>query len=105
MKNQMHLKSLGIQVDSVSFDRQGIANHATNLASTIQSNLKRSLEAIGVVSCVLFQGVPATLQIRRQLASRGCCARWSEPGLGGRTTCAGHFDRQRQAPRCTHGTV
>ena len=34
---------------SVSFERQPIADHATNLASTIQLNLKRSLEAIGVV--------------------------------------------------------
>lgn len=37
------------QVGSVSFERQPIADHAINLASTIQNNLKRSLEAIGVV--------------------------------------------------------
>lgn len=37
------------QVGSVSFDRQGIADHATNLAKTVQGNLKRSLEALGVV--------------------------------------------------------
>lgn len=48
MRNEMHLKSMGIQVGSVSFERQGIADHATNLAKTIQSNLKRSLEALGV---------------------------------------------------------
>jgi len=36
------------QVGSVSFDRQGIADHAQNLANTIQGNLKRSLEALGV---------------------------------------------------------
>jgi dihydrolipoamide dehydrogenase len=35
-------------VGSVSFERQGIADHATNLAKTIQGNLKRSLDAIGV---------------------------------------------------------
>jgi len=34
----------------VEFDRQGISDHANNLAATIQLNLKRSLEAIGVVS-------------------------------------------------------
>ena len=33
----------------MSFERQPIADHAINLASTIQNNLKRSLEAIGVV--------------------------------------------------------
>lgn len=49
LKNEMHLKSMGIQVGSVGFDRQGIADHATNLANTIQGNLQRSLEAIGVV--------------------------------------------------------
>ncbi len=38
------------QVGSVSYERQPIADHASNLASTIQNNLKRSLEAIGVVS-------------------------------------------------------
>lgn len=41
---------LAVQVGAVSFDRQGIADHATNLAKTVQSNLKRSLEALGVVS-------------------------------------------------------
>ena len=34
----------------MSYDRQGISDHANNLASTIQLNLKRSLESIGVVS-------------------------------------------------------
>ena len=38
-----------VQVGSVSYERQPIADHATNLASTIQGNLKRSLESIGVV--------------------------------------------------------
>jgi len=35
-------------VGSVSFDRQGIADHAKGLASNIQGNLRRSLESIGV---------------------------------------------------------
>eukprot|EP00197_Chlamydomonas_leiostraca_P003832 CAMPEP_0202865534 /NCGR_PEP_ID=MMETSP1391-20130828/6215_1 /ASSEMBLY_ACC=CAM_ASM_000867 /TAXON_ID=1034604 /ORGANISM="Chlamydomonas leiostraca, Strain SAG 11-49" /LENGTH=576 /DNA_ID=CAMNT_0049545393 /DNA_START=14 /DNA_END=1744 /DNA_ORIENTATION=- len=47
-KNTQHLKSMGVQVGSVSFDRQGIADHAKNLATTVQGNLKRSLEALGV---------------------------------------------------------
>ena len=33
---------------SVSFERQGIADHAQQLASGIAGNLQRSLEAIGV---------------------------------------------------------
>ncbi|GFH27909.1 uncharacterized protein HaLaN_26301, partial [Haematococcus lacustris] len=36
------------QVDAVSFDREGIAQHARQLASNIQGNLRRSLESIGV---------------------------------------------------------
>lgn len=38
-----------LQIGSVSFDRQGVADHATQLANNIQGNLKRSLEALGVV--------------------------------------------------------
>lgn len=50
MRNAEHLRSLGIQLDpsAVSFDRQGIADHATNLASTIRGNLERSLIGLGV---------------------------------------------------------
>jgi len=48
LKNDMHMKSLGIQIGSVDFDRAAIADHATNLAKNIQGNLKRSLEALGV---------------------------------------------------------
>eukprot|EP00210_Caulerpa_lentillifera_P004950 g4724.t1 len=47
LQNEMHLKSLGIQIGSVNFDRQTIANHAEDLAKTIQGNLKRSLEGLG----------------------------------------------------------
>lgn len=47
-RNASHLKSMGVQIGSVSFDRQGIADHATNLAKTIQGNLARSLEGMGV---------------------------------------------------------
>ncbi|KAK9833089.1 hypothetical protein WJX74_006791 [Apatococcus lobatus] len=49
MKNAMHLKSLGIKVaGNVEFDRQSIADHANQLASSIKGNLARSLEALGV---------------------------------------------------------
>lgn len=49
MRNKEHLRSLGISVDGdVSYDRQGIADHATNLAATIRGNLQRSMEALGV---------------------------------------------------------
>ena len=48
LKDEHHLKTLGIQIDNVRFERESIANHATNLAKTIQGNLRRSLESIGV---------------------------------------------------------
>lgn len=52
LRNEHHQKTLGIQLDaaSVSFDRQAIADHAINLASTVQGNLQRSMESLGVVS-------------------------------------------------------
>lgn len=48
LRDEHHMKSLGVSVGQVSFEREKIANHAQNLANTIQGNLKRSLEAIGV---------------------------------------------------------
>ena len=52
LRNEHHLKTLGIQLNgaTATFDRQAIADHATNLAATVQGNLARSLESIGVVS-------------------------------------------------------
>lgn len=62
----------------MSFERQPIADHAINLASTIQSNLKRSLEAIGVVR-------PAALLHTGGHRCRGIVG--SEAGKKFRTCC------------------
>ncbi|MFM8009123.1 MAG: FAD-dependent oxidoreductase, partial [Dolichospermum sp.] len=43
-----HLKSLGIQIGSVEFEREAIANHANNLVSKIQGDLTNSLKRLGV---------------------------------------------------------
>ncbi len=48
LRNVHHLKALGIQVGSVEFDRQAIADHATNLVSKIQGDLTNSLKRLGV---------------------------------------------------------
>ncbi len=48
LRNAHHLKSLGIQIGSVEFDRQAIADHATNLVSKIQGDLTNSLKRLGV---------------------------------------------------------
>ena len=48
MKNAHHLKAFGITVDNVQFDRQGVADHANQLASKVKANLEMSLRAQGV---------------------------------------------------------
>lgn len=49
LRNTHHQKTLGIQLNGTpTFDRQAIADHATNLAANVQGNLARSLESIGV---------------------------------------------------------
>lgn len=48
MRDADHLKMLGIEVNDVRFERQGIADHAENLASTIRNNLTNSMKGLGV---------------------------------------------------------
>lgn len=48
MKDEHHLKSFGISVGDVKFDRQGVANHASQLANRVKGNLEASLKAQGV---------------------------------------------------------
>lgn len=48
LRNAHHLKTLGIQVGDVKFDRQAIADHAGNLVSKIQGDLTNSLKRLGV---------------------------------------------------------
>ncbi|MGD1858717.1 MAG: FAD-dependent oxidoreductase, partial [Leptolyngbyaceae cyanobacterium] len=48
LRNEHHLKSLGIQVNGVSFEREAIADHAKNLVSKIQGDMTNSLKRLGV---------------------------------------------------------
>ena len=48
LRNTHHLKSLGIHVGGVEFDREAIANHAINLVSKIRGDLTNSLKRLGV---------------------------------------------------------
>lgn len=49
MKNENHLSSMGITVQGeVTYDRQGIADHANNLAARVKGNLEASLTGLGV---------------------------------------------------------
>ena len=47
MKDAHHLKSLGISVKGVEFDRAGVANHASQLANKVKVNLEASLKGAG----------------------------------------------------------
>ncbi|XWK91264.1 MAG: dihydrolipoyl dehydrogenase [Phormidium sp.] len=48
LRNAHHLKTLGIQVGNVEFDREAIANHAVNIVSKLRGDLTNSLKRIGV---------------------------------------------------------
>ncbi|MFE4105710.1 dihydrolipoyl dehydrogenase [Almyronema epifaneia] len=48
LRNTHHLKSLGIQVGDVSFERQAIADHAKDLVSKIQGDMSNSLTRLGI---------------------------------------------------------
>lgn len=51
MQNINHLESMGITVsdpNAITFSREGIANHAKNLANKVKSNLEGSLIGLGV---------------------------------------------------------
>ncbi|KAF5464741.1 hypothetical protein F2P56_014795, partial [Juglans regia] len=48
LQNDHHLRALGLQVSAAGYDRQGVADHANNLASKIRNNLTNSMKALGV---------------------------------------------------------
>ncbi|KAM7474284.1 hypothetical protein LguiB_021527 [Lonicera macranthoides] len=48
LQNELHMKSFGLQVAAAGYDRQGVADHANNLASKIRNNLTNSMKALGV---------------------------------------------------------
>ncbi|KAF5956969.1 hypothetical protein HYC85_004194 [Camellia sinensis] len=48
LQNEQHMKAFGLQVAAAGYDRQAVADHASNLASKIRSNLTNSMKALGV---------------------------------------------------------
>ncbi|XP_073123198.1 dihydrolipoyl dehydrogenase 2, chloroplastic-like [Henckelia pumila] len=48
LQDEHHMKSFGLQVAALGYDRQAVADHANNLASKIRSNLTNSMKALGV---------------------------------------------------------
>jgi dihydrolipoamide dehydrogenase len=48
MRNAHHLKALGIQVGAVTYDRQTVADHASNIVSKLRGDLTNSLTRLKV---------------------------------------------------------
>jgi dihydrolipoamide dehydrogenase len=48
LRDEHHLKSLGIQLQQVSFEREGIANHASQLVAKLRGDLTNSLTRMKV---------------------------------------------------------
>ncbi|MGK7921395.1 MAG: dihydrolipoyl dehydrogenase [Trichodesmium sp.] len=48
LRNTHHLKTLGIQLDNVTYDRQVIADHANNIVTKIRGDMTNSLKRLGV---------------------------------------------------------
>jgi dihydrolipoamide dehydrogenase len=48
LRNEHHLKNLGIQIANVSFERQAIADHAANIVNKIRGDMTNSLSRLGV---------------------------------------------------------
>lgn len=53
----MAFGSTGEQVSAAGYDRQGVADHANNLATKIRNNLTNSMKALGVDILTGFGGV------------------------------------------------
>ncbi|MGB3512545.1 MAG: dihydrolipoyl dehydrogenase [Microcoleaceae cyanobacterium] len=47
-RNTQHLKTLGIQLGNVSYDREIIASHASNIVTKIRGDMTNSLKRLGV---------------------------------------------------------
>ena len=53
LRDEHHLKNLGIQLGEVSFDRSAIAEHANNIVTKIRGDMTNSLKRLGID---VFQG-------------------------------------------------
>ena len=63
LRNAHHLKAFGIQVDNVSFDRAGIAAHASNLVTKLRGDLTNSLTRLNVEVIHGFGKVAGTQKV------------------------------------------
>jgi dihydrolipoamide dehydrogenase len=71
MKNAHHLKSFGISVGDVQYDRAAVAGHAAQLANRVKNNLEASLKAQGVdVIDSIGQLTSSAHQVRAQTTGK-----------------------------------
>jgi hypothetical protein len=81
------------QVGAVSFDREGVANHAAQLVANVKGNLRRSLESIGVVRALALRCAACSAPARQRSAAdapRTRCT-FSSPNLWLCTFLISHF--------------
>eukprot|EP00746_Dinoflagellata_sp_MGD_P012553 gnl/MRDRNA2_/MRDRNA2_126811_c0_seq1.p1 gnl/MRDRNA2_/MRDRNA2_126811_c0~~gnl/MRDRNA2_/MRDRNA2_126811_c0_seq1.p1 ORF type:complete len:635 (-),score=164.80 gnl/MRDRNA2_/MRDRNA2_126811_c0_seq1:86-1990(-) len=64
LQDKKHMSALGIDPGPVGYDREKVANHANQLASTIAGNLERSLVALGVDILIGHGSITAPHQVK-----------------------------------------
>ncbi len=69
MRDEQHLKAMGISLASVGFDREGIADHAKNLVDKIQGDLTNSLTRLGVETIRGWGKIAASQKVSIQAGS------------------------------------
>ena len=69
MRDSAHLESMGITVEGeVTYDREGIAAHAKNLANRVKGNLENSLVSLG---CDVIEGRGALTGTPHEIKDEG----------------------------------
>jgi len=64
LRNAHHLKTLGIQLGSVDFDRGAIANHANTIVSKLRGDLTNSLKRLSVILSKVGAKSPVLKKLR-----------------------------------------
>ncbi|NEQ35664.1 MAG: dihydrolipoyl dehydrogenase [Okeania sp. SIO3I5] len=63
LRDTHHLKTLGIQLDNVSYDREVIASHASNIVTKIRGDMTNSLKRLGVDTIIGWGKVAAKQKV------------------------------------------
>lgn len=64
MKDADHLRALGISLEGVEYDREGVASHADGLASRVRQNMTNSLTALGITVIPQRAGLDSNQRIK-----------------------------------------